>query len=353
MGRPVIPEWAGPELLYVDPTQAVKSFGYARVGPQTPATYGYLQSAIERAADADGEAAAVQRPFRDEASASAEVKRLAAAEGADEVGITHLDARHVYKGAEVPHRYVVMIALAMDYEELKQCPTAVSSAEILRTYAECGRIASAVAEMIRARGYPARTHTLRFEQINMLPHAVAAGLGEVGKHGSLINRRLGCSFRLAAVTTDLPLGVDTPRSEGVEDFCMSCHMCVNYCPGDAISDEKAEVRGTERWIVDTEACAPYWGTYYACGMCLVVCPFNSIGFGGRHRESLVQTVKAIDLPRWRAELAAGLQEPWSLVERPSEFPEGWRMEVRGKGEGAVTFRGVPPDGVARAVEGRG
>ena len=32
----------------------------------------------------------------------------------------------------------------------------------------------------------------------MIPHAIEAGLGQLGKHGSLINERLGCSFRLSA-----------------------------------------------------------------------------------------------------------------------------------------------------------
>ena len=128
-------------------------------------------------------------------------------------------------------------------------------------------------------------------------------------------------------------------------------MCVRYCPGDAISDEQATVRGSRRWLVDTEACAPYWGTYFACGICLQVCPLNAQSLDGRYRDTFVQMIKEIDLPRWREQLRSGLQEPWSLVERPGDFSAGWRMQVQGKGAGAAIFHGVPRDGVVRPPPG--
>ena len=39
----------------------------------------------------------------------------------------------------------------------------------------------------------------------MIPHAIECGFGELGKHGSIINKEYGSSFRLAAVLTDVPL----------------------------------------------------------------------------------------------------------------------------------------------------
>ena len=124
-----------------------------------------------------------------------------------------------------------------------------------------------LARKIRQWGYPARAHTLRFERLSMLPHAYAAGMGELGKHGSLINRDLCCSFRVPIVTTDMPIVEDSPRIEGVEGVCTNCRICVDYCPGDAISHEKQAVRGVHKWVVDTEACAPYFGSHFACGIC--------------------------------------------------------------------------------------
>ena len=330
MTRPVLSEWNGPELLYVEPTQLVKSFGYLSARPRLAVTWDHLQNTQDRVAEADGETAAERVEFPDPASASGAIKKLALDLGAHMAGITHVDQHHVYKGEDVPHQFALVVAVPMDYDNISQSPSINSSYEVLRVYDEIGRIATELARYIRGRGYPARSHTLRFEQINMLPHAYAAGLGELGKHGSLINRELGCSFRVAVVTTDLPLAEDAPKAEGIDAICAHCRMCVDYCPGDAIDDEKQEVRGFYKWVVDTEACAPFWGSYHACGICLQVCPFNAKSLGGKFRKTFVKTIKSIDLPKWREELKESLQEPWSQVERPTEFPEDWRMQVKQK-----------------------
>jgi len=328
MARPVLDEWNGPDLLYVEPTQVVKSFGYVSARPRLADTWNHLQSTLERIADADGETAPQRLEFRDATAATAAVKEMALDLGAHMVGITHVDQHHVYKGEDVPHRFAVVVAVPMDYDNIKQSPGINSSYEVLRVYNETGRIATELGKYIRSRGYPARAHTLRFEQLSMLPHAYAAGLGELGKHGSLINRELGCSFRVAVVTTDLPLLEDAPKLEGVDAICTKCNMCTEYCPGDAIDGEKQEVRGFYKWVVDTEACAPYWGSYYACGICIQVCPFNAKSLGGKFKNTFVETIKSIDRLKWREELKESLQEPWSQVERPTEFPEDWRVRVR-------------------------
>ena len=38
----------------------------------------------------------------------------------------------------------------------------------------------------------------------LIPPAIASGLGELGKHGSMISRRFGSGMRLAGVTTNMP-----------------------------------------------------------------------------------------------------------------------------------------------------
>ena len=308
----------------------MKSFGYAGVKQRTPEAYQALQNALDRAAEADGEVSPTLAEFPNAEIASVTIKERAREHGADLVGITHVDQYHVYKGEDLPHKYAIVIAVAMDYDAIKQSPTAVSNAEVMRIYDVTGGITTELAKYIRGRGYPARAHTLRFEQLNMLAHAYAAGLGELGKHGSLINRDLGCSFRVSVVTTDLPLVEDTPRLEGIDDFCVNCRLCVDYCPGDAISHEKQDVRGIVKWVVDTGACAPYFGSYFACGICLQVCPWNAKGFEGKFKQTFIQTIKGLDRAKWRQELQAGVQEPWSYVERPTDFPEAWRMQVKGK-----------------------
>lgn len=343
MPQKVLTEWSGPHLIYVEPTQVVKSFGYALVRERTPDGNQYLRNAAERATEADGDVSPHRTEFPSATAAAEHIKNMGLELGADLVGMTHVDQAHVYKGENLPHHFAVVIAVAMDYDAIKESPTAVSNEEVLHIYDVTGGITTELAKRIRQMGYPARAHTLRFEQLSMLPHAYAAGLGELGKHGSLINRDLGCSFRVSVVTTDLPLSIDEPRLEGIDDFCANCRLCVDLCPGDAIIHEKQEVRGVNKWVVDTEACAPYFGSYHACGVCLLVCPWNARGFEGKFKQTFIQTIKGLDRAKWREESQAGVQEPWSYVERPTEFPEDWRMQVKGKGPAATTFQGKPVD----------
>jgi epoxyqueuosine reductase len=328
MPPPVLPEWSGEQLVYLTPTQSVNRFGYTMVHDRTADELRFLQSALDRVPLQDGEPAPERVPFPDPATAAAAVKQWAREAGADMVGITAVDRRWVYRGEDLPHRAAVVIAVAMDYEAFRDAPRAETNAEVLRVYDEVGRIAVLVARRIRERGYPARAHTLRREQVAMLPLAHAAGLGELGKHGSLLNRELGCMFRLSVVTTDLPLAEDAPRDEGLDAFCASCQMCVAYCPGDAISPDKQEVRGVVKWVVDTAKCAPYWGSYYACAICLQVCPVNARAFGGRVRHAFIQTIKRIDRQEMRARLRAGLQRPWTHVSPPAPT-SGSHTERRG------------------------
>ena len=354
MAQRVLPEWSGPDLIHVRAGQAVMSFGYNMyVRTRTQKTNQYIQRSVDRAAEADGEPCAQRTEFPDPEAASVAVKDKAREFGADQVGITHVDQYHVYKGADLPHKNAIVIAVAMDYDALMQTPSTVSMEEIMRIYDATGGIAADLAGWIRGRGYPARTHTLRFDQLSMLPHAYAAGLGELGKHGSLVNRDMGNSFRVSVVTTDLPLMEDSPRLEGIQDFCASCQLSVNYCPGDAISHEKQDVRGIVRWMVDTKACAPYWGSYYSCGICLEVCPWNARGFGGRFKGDFIRMIKGIDLKAWREELKAGLQEPWTYVERPTSFPEDWRNRVKPIERGAQAGNGKPSDLAAKTSPSAG
>ena len=98
----------------------------------------------------------------------------------------------------------------------------------------------------------------------MIPPAIAAGFGELGKHGSMINRTYGSSFRLSAVTTDMPLLSDAPDMFGADDFL--------ELPGvhEGLSARrdfgtKQTVRDVEKWYVDFDKCIPYFGEASSSG----------------------------------------------------------------------------------------
>jgi epoxyqueuosine reductase QueG len=131
--------------------------------------------------------------------------------------------------------------------------------------------------------------------IALVAMAYLAGLGELGKHGSLISPELGSSFRLGAVSTAMPLRADGPKDFGFDEVCLKCGVCERFCPGDAIKPQKKIVNGIERWHIDTPACEPYFHKLYGCKICLMVCPLNSRGiFGDDFKNASKILVKAKD-----------------------------------------------------------
>ena len=115
------------------------------------------------------------------------------------------------------------------------------------------------------------------EDVLMIPAAIEAGLGELGKHGSMIHRQFGSNFRLSLVLTDLPLEADAREVFGADAFCINCQVCANACPPDAIYRDKQMVRGESKWYVDFDKCIPYFVDNKTCGICLVVCPWSRPG----------------------------------------------------------------------------
>ena len=52
------------------------------------------------------------------------------------------------------------------------------------------------------------------EDVLMIPAAIESGIGQLGKHGSLISKKWGSNFRLSMVLTDLPLISDNSEEFG-------------------------------------------------------------------------------------------------------------------------------------------
>ena len=122
----------------------------------------------------------------------------------------------------------------------------------------------------------------------MIPAALASGFGELGKHGSIINREFGSAIRLSAVTTDMPLTADSRDEFGADDYCTRCKACSNACPPDAISNDKQMVRGEMKWYVDFDKCIPYFGEALGCAICLPRCPWSRPGKAQKIIQSLLK-----------------------------------------------------------------
>lgn len=210
------------------------------------------------------------------------VKEFAGMNEADLVGVTATQNEYVFQGYDIPYPWLIMLGVAMDYETLATAPSTIddmrSAAEVADKYNQAARAARKLANFVLAAGYNAKSYPGPLASaLNMIPAAIEAGLGELGKHGSMINRKYGSSFRLSAVATDMPLIADRPDEFGVDEFCRNCQLCANACPPDAIMAEKQTVRGIEKWYVDFDKCIPYFGETFACGICIAVCPWSRPG----------------------------------------------------------------------------
>jgi Pyruvate/2-oxoacid:ferredoxin oxidoreductase delta subunit len=220
---------------------------------------------------------------------SRRVKDHALGHEGDLVGIARIRREWVFEGYAVDLPWVVVVGVAMDHGKLATAPEVTSPVEVMTQYNRGTRAARSLANFIQAQGYAARPHGGPMAgPLLLIPPAIACGMGELGKHGSLINRTYGSSFRLAGVMTDLPLLPDRPDRLNVDDFCLNCQVCTSACPPDAIFPEKQRVRGDLKWYVDFDKCIPYFNDTQGCGICIAVCPWSRPGTAPRLAEKMAR-----------------------------------------------------------------
>jgi len=214
-----------------------------------------------------------QIPVADPARMARNIKEIARFFGADVVGITHLDQAYVYSHRargnaavgekngdpiDLPHRYAICLGFESDYEKFLTNNSRISDAEYSLGNIHSLQPTFLLAAYIREMGYPARTHGFGRFEVNPIPLAVNAGLGELGRHGMLIHEDYGSRLHLAVVTTDLPLAVDKPVDIGVEEVCKYCMKCARTCPSHSIPFGGKEVyNGVEKYRINVDSCYKY------------------------------------------------------------------------------------------------
>ena len=108
--------------------------------------------------------------------------------------------------------------------------------------------------------------------------AEKAGLGWIGKHSNLINRKAGSWFFLGEIFIDLPLPVDSPATA----HCGACTACLDVCPTQAIvAPYQVDARRCVSYLTIElhgsipEEFRPLIGNrIYGCDDCQIICPWN-------------------------------------------------------------------------------
>lgn len=267
----------------------------------------------------DGPVNAEQVTVDDPAAMAERIKGIARDLGADLVGIARLQPIMLNIGANVPHEWVICAGIHEQYGHVLDGPRAVET-EVFDVYCRCAELATALAARIRDMGWPALAHHNGGCDVMAIPAMYHAGLGELGKHGSLIHPQFGANFRPGFVTTTMPLVEDGPLRFGVQDYCENCQLCTNNCPGDAMSRTPTVTDGIKRWIVSTEKCYPYsrFRDEY-CHICVDVCPYI-------HKENGNNAYRAIYKDYMKARKQAGWRSAKSALKsvkrQERDLPEG-------------------------------
>ena len=207
----------------------------------------------------------------------------------EKIGVAKMDPAWVYEGHCVPQSRIIVAGVQHDYVEISKAPTAAGGVEVMAQYNRAMAVAFKISNWLRAQGWDAKPVTGPLAgDVTLIPPALASGFGELGKHGSIIDRDMGASFRLAAVLTDAPFEPTQPADHGIDGFCQNCRICEDACPPNALFSDKKTVRGAEKWYVDFDACLPFFNEHQGCAICIAVCPWSRPGVGPNLAEKLAR-----------------------------------------------------------------
>jgi reductive dehalogenase len=232
------------------------------------------------------------------------ISKVAKFFGAFSVGFTRLDKRWFYTHSRygrplefddeidegyvtdekavfpLKHKYVIVLAISMEYEEFMHSPTQLEVSTNMG-YSRMHHLAGQIAEFIRGLGWHATP--MGNDTAMSVPIAIQAGLGHAGRHGRLITWERGPLVRLMKIFTDLPLPQSKVAHPSIINFCESCKKCAIHCPVQAIPYGprtyeavcQANNPGFLKWYGDEEVCLEYWNKVgSSCSICFRTCSFT-------------------------------------------------------------------------------
>ena len=96
-------------------------------------------------------------------------------------GITTFNPEWTFDGYELKRKWIIMIGVAHDYEQIKKAPDNDAGAEVIRQYGRASQASKDIATWIHERGWEADPYFGPWSgSLLMIPPAIECGFGELG-----------------------------------------------------------------------------------------------------------------------------------------------------------------------------
>ncbi len=173
---------------------------------------------------------------------------------------------------------VVVLAIEFDHASVQKFPSLEAEQHEIGQVGEFMETLDKLGDYIRSLGYQVQIFNISAGEMLYQPFAVEAGMGQMGANGQVLSPFVGSRMGLAVLTTDAPVAFDKPMDYGITKFCEKCQICVQRCPGRALTQERIAWRGVRKFKTLTNRCYPLFVQYAGCSVCLRVCPMQKYGY---------------------------------------------------------------------------
>jgi len=196
--------------------------------------------------------------------------------GVDLIGYTPINPDFVFYNLKIYGKNALILGMELDWNEIKSAPSINCGMEAFRVYYELGDLTIQLTEYLKSLGYKSEAHHPFGGKLLFPPHAVAAGLGFMGRNGLVITPEYGPRQRWGIISTDAEIPAPPQKDlKALEDYCNECGACIRSCLGGAAYETPIHYNDSPAIThIDRSKCIDSLINNNYCSVCLKVCPLG-------------------------------------------------------------------------------